>query len=84
MIRPIKVEPLDQFRLRVSYPDGVSGTVDLAADVGRGVFAPLANIDFFRKVHIGDYGQIAWSDEIEICSDAIYQELISRGTPAHA
>ncbi len=24
---------------------------------------------------LGEYGQIAWSDEMEICSDAVYKEL---------
>jgi hypothetical protein len=26
-------------------------------------------------VHLGDHGQIAWSEEMEICPDAAYREL---------
>jgi len=62
MKRPTKVEALPEFRLRVAYPDGVEGVIDLAADVGRGVFTPLADDAFFRTVHIGQFGQIAWSE----------------------
>jgi hypothetical protein len=29
-------------------------------------------------VYIGEYGQIAWSDELEICSDAAYLELTGK------
>ena len=86
MIRPVKVTALPNFKLRVVYADGVSGMVDLSDSVGRGVFAPLRDEAFFKTVHVGDHGQIAWSDEIEICPDAAYLEItgnISR-EPAHA
>jgi len=75
MKRPTKVEALPEFRLRVAYPDGVEGVIDLAADVGRGVFTPLADEAFFRTVHIGQFGQIAWSEDLEICADAAYHEI---------
>jgi hypothetical protein len=75
MNRPIKVEALPEFRLHLVYPDGVQGVIDLAGDVGRGVFTPLADEAFFRTVHLGQFGQIAWSEDIEICSDAAYREI---------
>jgi hypothetical protein len=75
MRRPTKVEAISGFRLRVAYPDGVEGVIDLSREVGRGVFAPLADEAFFRTVHIGQFGQIAWSEEIEICPDAAYHEI---------
>lgn len=78
MIRPHRVDALPGYRIRVAYPDGVEGVIDLSGDVGRGVFAPLADEAFFQTVHIASYGQIAWSDEIEICPDAAYQEIVSQ------
>lgn len=78
MVRPTEVEALDGFRLHLTYADGIDGIIDLSGDVGKGVFAPLANEAFFKTVHLGDFGQIAWSDEIEICSDAAYREIKSR------
>ena len=75
MIRPTGIEALAVFRIRVTFADGVEGVIDLSADVRRGVFAPLADEAFFRTVHIGRYGQIAWSEDIEICSDAAYEEI---------
>ena len=78
MIRPILVEPLPRYHLRLSFRDGTTGTIDMSSDVGRGVFKPLEDEAFFRKVHIGKYGQIAWSEEIEICPDAAYNEIRSR------
>jgi len=75
MKRPTKVEALSGYRIRVVYPDGVESVIDLSADVGQGVFAPLADESFFRTVHLGRYGQIAWSEDIEICPDAAYREI---------
>lgn len=78
MNRPNHVEPLPGFRIHVTYSDGTKGIIDLSGDVGRGVFAPLADEAFFKTVHIGRYGQIAWSDDIEICPDAAYREIVVR------
>ncbi len=86
MNRPINVEALSGYCLRVTYPGGVDGVIDLAGDVGRGVFTPLADEAFFRTVHIGQFGQIAWSEDIEICPDAAYREITqdSATESAHA
>jgi hypothetical protein len=86
MLRPNKVEALPHFQLRVSYPDGTEGVIDLSAQIGHGVFAPLADKAFFGTVHIGEYGQIAWSPDIEICPDAAYLEITGKlpADPVHA
>ena len=86
MIRPVKVTALTGFRIRLDYAEGVTGTIDLSDLVGRGVFAPLQDEAFFKKVHLGDHGQIAWTDEIEICPDAAYLEITGSLShePGHA
>jgi len=86
MKSPDKVVPLSGYKLGITFPDGVSGIIDLSGSVGHGVFDALRDEAFFNSVHIGDYGQIAWSDEIEICSDAAYLEITGKYSPqlAHA
>ena len=76
MIRPTRVEALPGYRVRVNYSDGTEGVLDLSGNVGRGVFVPLADEAFFRTAHIGRYGQIAWSEDIEICPDSAYDEIV--------
>lgn len=83
MLRPASVEALPGFRIHLTYPDGAEGIIDLSEEVGRGVFAPLSDEAFFRTVHIGRYGQIAWSEDIEICPDSAYREITGK-TPAEA
>lgn len=86
MIRPLKITALPGHKIRVDYADGVSGIVDLSDSVGRGVFAPLQDETFFKKIHDGDHGRIAWTDEIEICPDAASLEITGRRSsePAYA
>lgn len=84
MIRPVSVEPLSGCRLRLNYADGVTGVIDLSPDVGRGVFAPLSDDALFRTVHLGEFGQIAWSEEIEICPDAAYAEIVGKQSSENA
>ena len=78
MKRPSHVTALAGYRIEVSYPDGVTGVIDLSDSVGKGIFAPLRGEIFFKTVHIGEFGQIMWSDEIEICSDAAYLEITDK------
>jgi hypothetical protein len=39
---------------------------------------------FFKTVHVGKFGQIAWSEDIEICSDAAYLEITGKKELLHA
>jgi hypothetical protein len=63
--RPVRVAPLSGEKISVAFSDGLEGVIDMSSSVGRGVFAPLADPKVFATVHIGDHGQIAWSDEME-------------------
>jgi hypothetical protein len=75
MPRPVQVKPLENYRLWVKFSDGVEGTVDLSYLVGHGVFALWNDYQEFQKVRIGSSGEIAWSEDIDICPDAIYLKI---------
>jgi hypothetical protein len=62
-------------RLHLSYDAGTSGHVDLDDVAGRGVFAALSDPSVFDSVSISPEGQVRWSEDIEICADALYMEL---------
>jgi hypothetical protein len=75
MKRPNRVDALPGHRIELSFPDGTVGVIDLSNSVGKGVFTSLQDEAFFKTVHIGEFGQIAWSEHIEICADAAYLEI---------
>jgi hypothetical protein len=86
MNRPIAVKALGGGRIAVRFSDGAEGIIDMSESIGRGIFAPLQDPSIFAQVYIGDHGQIAWSEEMEICPDAAYLEVAGEASqePAHA
>ncbi len=74
----MSVKPLDNYRLCVRYSDGVEGTVDLSNLVGKGVFARWKDYREFQQAHIGPSGELAWSEEIDLCPDAIYLKITGK------
>jgi len=75
---PIEVKAFENYRLWVKYSDGVEGIVDLSDLVGKGVFALWNDYREFQKVHIGPSGEIAWSEEIDMCPDAVYLKITGK------
>lgn len=78
MAAPTEVKPLDNYRLWVKFSDGVEGIVDLSEFAGKGVFALWNDYRGFQSVRIGPDGEIAWSDQIDMCPDAIYLKITGK------
>jgi hypothetical protein len=74
----IQVKPLENYSLWASYSDGVEGVVDLSDFAGQGVFALWNDYQQFLQAHIGPSGEIAWNDDVDIDSDAIYLKLTGK------
>ena len=73
--QPVEVRALEPYRIRLRYDDGVEGEVDLSHLVGKGVFAAWEDHSFFAGAHLGPARSIAWSDDIDMCGDALYLEI---------
>ena len=78
MPEPINVEPREGYRIWVEYDDGASGEVDLSDVAGLGVFKPWLAREFFERVHVSEFGAIAWSEELDICPDAVHFDLTGK------
>ena len=78
MIRSIAVEPRDGYCIWVRYSDGGAGEIDLSDMAGRGVFAAWNDRTFFETVRVTEGDAIAWGDDLDICSDALYMELTGK------
>ena len=78
MIRPVLVKALGDYRIYIEFSDGAEGEVDLSDLAGRGVFEAWKDYDAFEQVHIGPGREIQWSDEIELCPDAVYMRLTGK------
>lgn len=78
MFKPIAIKALSDYKIWVRFADGVEGEVDLSHLAGRGVFSLWRDYTAFRNVHIGPGGEIAWSDEVDLCPDSIYLKLTGK------
>jgi hypothetical protein len=90
VFEPVAVKALPGYRIWIRYRDGAEGEVDLSHLAGRGVFVLWNDEREFARVYIGPGHAIAWTDEVELCPDAIYLRLTGRspadvlGEPARA
>ncbi|GAB4407623.1 MAG: hypothetical protein Kow00123_20570 [Anaerolineales bacterium] len=75
---PVEVKPLENYRIWIKFSDGCEGVVDLSDLAGKGVFALWNDYQEFQKVHIGPGGEIAWSDQIDLCPDALYLKITAK------
>ena len=78
MLRPVAVEAREGRRIWLRYSDGAAGEVDLSDMTGKGVFKAWDEPGCFEQVHIAPHRAIAWSDDLELCPDALYMELTGK------
>jgi len=77
MKRIIKVKVLENYKLWLRFDDGVEGIVDLSKLVGKGVFKKWKDKKFFESVKINSQtGTLTWGEEIDLCSDTLYAEIL--------
>jgi len=72
------LEVLDNYKLALTFDTGEQGVADLAHLAGKGVFAAWNDMEVFRSVQIGPYGELAWGEEIDLCPDALYLEVTGK------
>ena len=75
----VDVEVMDGYRLHLRFDDGLDGIINVAVLVDfTGVFAPLRDDDYFRKVRVNpELGTICWPNGADLDPDVLYS-LISR------
>ena len=72
---PVEVRALEPYRIWIRYDDGVEGELDLSDMAGDGVFVAWEDHSVFAGVHLGSGDSIAWSEEIDMCGDALHLEI---------
>lgn len=78
MIKPVEVKSLSKYVIWVKFQDGIEGEADLSDSAGKGIFKYWDIDDNFSKVYINnETSGIAWSDELEIGPDTVYEQIKS-------
>jgi hypothetical protein len=74
----IEVQPVKHLHLNVKFRDGLNGKVIFKESHLSGVFEALKNPDLFSKVNC-EHGFVEWPGEIDLASDAMYEEVKKTG-----
>jgi hypothetical protein len=77
-VKIIEAKPLEGFRLSLRFESGESGEVDLSDYAGRGVFAAWLQPGFFEQAKVGEFGDVSWPGEIDLCPDALYLRMTGK------
>ena len=82
MIRIVAVEPLAQYRVRLTFTDGTERTVDLSRHLRGPVFESIRrDPEVFRSVRVDpELGTIGWPNGADLDPDVLY----AGGTPEWA
>ncbi len=72
------VEAMDSFCLSLRFNDGTAGKVDLSDLAGRGVFEAWTEYSEFRKVTVGETGDLVWPCGVDLCPDALYLRVTGK------
>jgi Protein of unknown function (DUF2442) len=62
------------YKLILSFEDGLERLVDLAAELDGEIFEPLKNMDYFKKVRVNpDLDTIVWENGADMSPDFLYK-----------
>jgi len=78
VLKPVAVKALAGYKIWIKYEDGVEGEINLSDLAGRGIFKIWQEPGVFEKVTIGKSGAVKWSDDVELCPDALYLKLTGK------
>ena len=79
----VEVWPLDDYRLRLRFEDGVEGIVDVAKMIRiEGVFASLRDRAKFLEVRVHrEIGTICWPIGADLDPDVLYASITGEAIP---
>jgi hypothetical protein len=79
----VAVEPKQEYRLYLSFEDGVFGEVDVSQLIEfSGVFAPLKELSYFQQVQVNpEVGTIVWPNGADLDPDVLYAIITGEALP---
>jgi Protein of unknown function (DUF2442) len=73
LVHVTAVEVVGDHIVRLTFEDGAEGEVDLSAWEWRGVFEPLADPAYFRRVELDqELGTIVWPNGADIAPETLH------------
>lgn len=77
----VDLKPLDNFQLWLRYSDGKEGTIDLSDAAHTELFSDWRQPGGFDAVKVGEYGEVYWTPDANLCADSLYLDLVAQESP---
>jgi hypothetical protein len=82
LVHVTAVEVVGDHCMKLAFEDGAEGVLDLSAWEWRGVFEPLADPAYFRRVSLDqELGTIVWPNGADIAPETLHS-WVTRGLKA--
>ncbi len=76
IVHVTEVEVVGDHQLRLNFEDGSQGDVDFSSRQWRGVFEPLRDPSYFRRVALDrELGTIVWPNGADIAPETLYDRV---------
>jgi Protein of unknown function (DUF2442) len=78
IVHVTRVEVVGDHRLLLGFEDGVEGEIDLSNRDWRGVFEPLRDPSYFRRVELdSELGTIVWPNGADLAPETLHAWAVS-------
>lgn len=77
MISVCEISYQEPYKLKAKLSNGVEGIFDVSPYLEKGIFVPLKDINYFKRVEINFCG-IAWPDGQDFSADTIEFEIFRK------
>jgi len=68
------VEPLEPYKLRITFDNDEVKIIDMAEFLNRKIYSPLKDFEFFKTVRVdADLDTIVWENSTDICPTVLYE-----------
>lgn len=72
----VSCKPLSNYRVWISFDDGLEGEVDLNHLVGKGIFEAWNSVEFFNQVYIDpETHTLTWNEDIDLDPYILREEV---------
>lgn len=78
MIRIVEAIPIEGYRLRIRFDDGVEGIYAVEPERRGGVFHKLIDPAVFDAVRVNpDFGCVEWPGGVDLCPSSMHEEMLA-------
>ena len=75
--RLARAEYLRDYKIRVTFNDGIQGIIDLEGELWGEVFEPLKNTNVFRRFRVDcDLDTIVWPTGADLAPEFLYERAV--------